>query len=125
LSAFDAERHPWRNVVTRTVNGDPLGHADVLLLALRPGDRVLLASDGLTDLVEESVIAETLASRADDDAVPALVAAALARGGRDNITCALASVVDGPQISSDGMLLGAVRDPGNVVDLAAVRSVSA
>jgi protein phosphatase len=117
--------HPWRNVILRTVNGSSDGEADIMALHLRPGDRILLASDGLTDLVEESVIAETLATRADDDAVPALVAAALGRGGRDKITCALATVVDGPEISADGVLLGAVRDPGNVVDLTAVRSASA
>jgi PPM family protein phosphatase len=125
LHVDDLAAHPWRNVVLRTVNGSADGAPDISALYLRPGDRILLASDGLTDLVEESVIAETLAARADDDAVPALVAAALGRGGRDNITCVLATVVDGPEISADGILLGAVRDPGNVVDLAAVRSVSA
>jgi protein phosphatase len=125
LGEHEVAAHPWRNVVLRTVNGSADGEPDILALSLQPGDRILLASDGLTDLVEESVIAETLATRADDDAVPALVAAALGRGGRDNITCALATVVDGPEISADGILLGAVRDPGNVVDLTAVRSVSA
>lgn len=117
--------HPWRNVVLRTVNGSEDGEPDIVALFLRPGDRILLASDGLTDLVDENVIEETLANRADDDAVPALVAAALARGGRDNITCVLATVVEGPEISADGFLLGAVRDPANVIDIAAVRSVSA
>jgi protein phosphatase len=125
LDERDAAAHPWRNVVLRTVNGSLDGEPDILALYLRPGDRILLASDGLTDLVEESVIAETLVNRPDDDAVPALVAAALGRGGRDNITCALATVVEGPEISADGLLLGAVRDPANVVDLAAVRAASA
>lgn len=125
LDEHDVDRHPWRNVVLRTVNGSADGVPDILALYLEPGDRILLASDGLTDLVDEAVIAETLATRADDDAVPALIAAALARGGRDNVTCVLATVVDGPEISADGLLLGAVRDPANVVDLAAVRSVSA
>src|SRR4051812_17982492 len=117
--------HPWRNVVMRTVNGSHEGVPDILALYLQPGDRILLASDGLTDLVDEAVIEETLATRSDDDAVSGLVAAALGRGGRDNITCVLATVVDGPAISADGILLGAVRDPHNVVDLAAVRSASA
>jgi protein phosphatase len=116
--------HPWRNVVLRTVNGDD-GAPDILTLDLIPGDRVLLASDGLTDLVDELVIAEILAHRSDDDAVGALIAAALGRGGRDNITCVLATVVDGPPISADGILLGAVRDPRNVIDITAVRSASA
>src|SRR4051794_3092940 len=65
LDPDDVAQHPWRNVVTRTVNGSETGVPDLLPLALRPGDRVLLASDGLTDLVDEAVIAETLANRSD------------------------------------------------------------
>lgn len=125
LDPADVAHHPWRNVVTRTVNGSEDGVPDLLPLELRPGDRVLLASDGLTDLVDEAVIAQTLMTRGDDDAVQALVAGALGRGGRDNVTCVLATIVDGPPISADGILLGAVRDPSNVIDLAAVRSASA
>jgi PPM family protein phosphatase len=110
--------------VLRSVNGSQ-GAPDILALHLGPGDRILLASDGLTDLVGEAVIAETLAQRSDDDAVSALVAAALGRGGRDNVTCVVATVVEGPALSADGILLGAVRDPQNVIDLAAVRSATA
>jgi protein phosphatase len=125
LAEQDVEHHPWRNVVLRSVNGSEDTVPDILALQLRPGDRILLASDGLTDLVEETVIAETLVQRADDDAVGALLAAALGRGGRDNVTCLLATVVEGATISADGLLLGAVRDPGNVVDIAAVRAATA
>lgn len=124
IGSLDAAQHPWRNVVLRTVDGTG-GRADLLTLHLAPGDRVLLASDGLTDLVGEDEIADILGRRADDDAVAALIAAALSRGGRDNVTCVLGTVVDGPPISADGMLLGALRDPANVVDLAAIHSDSA
>ena len=125
LDASAAAGHPWRNVVLRTVNGAEDGVPDISALFLRPGDRILLASDGLTDLVGEAEIAELLTGRSDDDAVSDLVAAALGRGGRDNITCVLATVVDGPAISADGMLLGSVRDPANVIDIAAVRAATA
>jgi serine/threonine protein phosphatase PrpC len=125
LDEGGAAVHPWRNVVLRTVNGNVDDEPDILALYLTPGDRILLSSDGLTDLIDESVIAETLAARSDDDAVAALIAAALGRGGKDNITCVLATVVDGPEISADGILLGAVRDPANVIDIAAVRRASA
>jgi len=125
LDEEEAAHHPWRNVVTRTVNGSGDVEPDLLALFLRPGDRILIASDGLTDLVEEAVIAEMLAGRSDDDAVGALVAAALGRGGRDNITCVIGTVVDGPPVNADGFLLGSVRDPANIVDLAAVRAASA
>ncbi len=92
----DVPYHPWRNVVTRSVNGDPAEHGDVTELDLVPGDRVLLASDGLTDLVRERDIAQILTDHADDAAVEHLVDAALAAGGRDNVTCLLATVIDGP-----------------------------
>jgi len=125
LSAEELLEHPWRNVVLRTINGTSGGEPDLIELRLVPGDRILLASDGLTDLVGAVELEHTLATRSDDDAVATLLAAALARGGRDNITCVLGTVIDGPEISADGMLLGAVRVPENIVDPAAVRAESA
>ncbi|HET8558932.1 MAG TPA: protein phosphatase 2C domain-containing protein [Marmoricola sp.] len=120
LDDAEAGGHPWRNVVLRTVNGadEP---ADVTSLDLRPGDRVLLASDGLTDFVSEARIADLLARKPDDDAVGALVAAALGAGGRDNVTCVLATVVEGARLVGDGQRLGAMEDLDNIVDPAAVR----
>jgi protein phosphatase len=117
----DVPYHPWRNVVTRSVNGDLADEGYVTELELVPGDRVLLVSDGLSDLVREAEVETVLSQHPDDAAVEHLLDAALAAGGRDNITCLLATVVDGPAIATDGVLLGAVRDPGNIVDIAAVR----
>lgn len=125
LEPDDVPDHPWRNVVMRTVNGQVDSEPDLTELRLVPGDRILLASDGLTDLVSEEELERTVRNRSDDDAVAALIAGALSRGGRDNITCVLATVVDGPRLNADGRLYGAVRDPANVVDLAAVRAESA
>lgn len=125
LDGGDVAGHPWRNVVLRTVNGSVENTPDLVALHLRVGDRVLLASDGLTDLVPEQVIEETLRRHGDDAALEALLATSLARGGRDNVTCVLGTVVDGPRVGADGVLLGAVRDPGNVIDIAAARSASA
>ncbi|MGO4258622.1 PP2C family protein-serine/threonine phosphatase [Marmoricola sp. RAF53] len=125
LSETAVTEHPWRNVVLRTVNGTVSAEADLVALHLEAGDRVLLVSDGVTDLVGEAQIQTYLDRNGDDAAVDALISAALARGGKDNITCVLATIVDGPPVSADGQLLGAVRDPANVVDLAAVRAASA
>lgn len=122
LDEADVPTHPWRNVVMRSVNGHPEETADVMPLGLQLGDRVLLASDGLTDLVSEAWITEILNRHDDDAALEALIAAALACGGRDNITCVIATVIDGPPVSADGLLLGAVRDVRNIVDASAVRS---
>ena len=50
--------HPWRNVVLRSVDGDPEGGGlDVVRLDVALGDRLLLCSDGLTDLVDDGRIA--------------------------------------------------------------------
>jgi serine/threonine protein phosphatase PrpC len=121
LTEAEAAVHPWRNVVMRSVNGDSDAAPDVIDLDLRAGDRVLMCSDGVTDLVPETRIEQILGRYGDDAAVDALVDAALAEGGRDNITAVLATVVDGPVVSADGVLLGAVRDPANILDPAAVR----
>ncbi|WP_158604436.1 PP2C family protein-serine/threonine phosphatase [Nocardioides mangrovicus] len=123
LDPAEVPFHPWRNVVLRSVNGDPLSVPDVVPLALREGDRVLLASDGLTDLVPEDRIEEILLATADDeDAADALVEAALAAGGHDNVTAVLGTVTEGPAQAPDGLLFGALCDPRNVVDPAAIRS---
>ena len=121
LTEDEASHHPWRHVVTRSVDGSPEELGDVTPLRLREGDRVLLASDGLTDLVPEVRIERLLVGRADGAAASCLVDAALAAGGTDNVTVLLATVVAGPALRSDPQLVGAVSDPHNVVDTAAVR----
>jgi len=125
LQPENVAEHPWRNVVMRTISASRDSEPDLIDLQLSPGDRVLLASDGLTDLIGEAELAEVLATRSDDEAVAALIAGALSRGGRDNVTCVLATIIDGPPVNADGMLLGAVRVPENIVDITAARSESA
>ncbi len=118
LQPADVADHPWRNVVLRTVNGTADGEPDLIDLQLQAQDRVLLASDGLTDLVSEAELEHTVLGRSDDDAVATLIAAALGRGGKDNITCVLGTVVEGASVLTDGTFLGAAIDPANVVDRA-------
>jgi protein phosphatase len=114
--------HPWRNVVLRSLDGDPEGSGlDITRLDVRIGDRLLICSDGLTDLVDDARIAEVLRASDPEEAAAELTASALTAGGRDNITCVVADVIDGPRVVGDGRLLGAVADPRNVVDAAAVR----
>lgn len=118
LEPAEVPMHPWRNVVLRSLHGDPVPHSDqtdVVEIELRPGDRLLLCSDGLTDLVSEPDIAEAL--EVDDPAAAAavLLQGALAAGGNDNVTCLVLDVVDAAPTSAGGELLGAVCDLGNVV----------
>lgn len=121
ISEPEAAVHPWRNVVLRSVNGTVAEPGQITELDLRAGDRVLLASDGLTDLVDDREIASVLARHVDDVAVQALVDAALAAGGVDNVTCLLATVVEGEQRAAEDRLVGAVVDADNIVSSAVVR----
>jgi PPM family protein phosphatase len=75
--------------ITRFV-GDPRGvQPDVFVEALRPGDRILLCSDGLTRHVPDTEIATTVGRTDLDRAATALVELAKSRGGEDNITVVL------------------------------------
>ncbi|WP_244929086.1 protein phosphatase 2C domain-containing protein [Nocardioides sp. W7] len=121
LSPAAARRHPWRNVVLRSVDGDPEGPGlDLTPVPTRVGDRLLLCSDGLTDLVDDDRIAEVL-RLADPLSAAVLTQSALVAGGKDNITCVVLDVVAGPLVVGDGQLLGSLRDVENIVDVGSVR----
>jgi serine/threonine protein phosphatase PrpC len=126
LTPDQISSHPYRNVVLQSVNGDEPVRPALQELDLSLGDRVLLCSDGLTDFVPESEIVAALAvAVADaDDAARALVELALAAGGHDNVTCLVADVRHGPEVRTDGRLLGAMMDPRLVVDPAAIRAAT-
>jgi len=73
---------------------------DTVHLEVAAGDRVLLCSDGLTDMLDDDAIAARVASGAAvDDVCGQLVRDALARGGVDNITVVLVEVTGAPPVS--------------------------
>ena len=122
ITPDEARRHPYRSVVLRSVNAEEVPDPDVFRVDVSPGDRLLLCSDGLTDFVDETEIAALLPGGHPDDAAQPLVDAALAAGGRDNVTCLVSDIEDGPRMSWDGRLLGAMADPCLVVDAAAIHA---
>ena len=124
LAPEQVATHPYRNVVLRSVNGDEPVEPTLRDLDLLVGDRLLLCSDGLTDFVAETDVVQALGSEDPDDAAHALVDLALAAGGRDNVTCLVADLRDGPETRTDGRLLGAMADPSLVVDPAAIRAAT-
>lgn len=82
-----AEEHPMRNVLYRALGQSDDIDVDVYETHLRPGDRLLLCSDGLTRHVKSHEIADVVLS--DDDpevASEALIDLANARGGEDNVS---------------------------------------
>jgi len=94
ISEEQALVHPERHIVTRALGGpDPLA-PDFFSLDLTDGERILLCSDGVTDLVRDTELAELLADSPDPrQAADHVVAAALAAGGIDNATAVVVDVV--------------------------------
>jgi PPM family protein phosphatase len=91
LSPEEADVHPQRSVITRTVGTDPDVDVDTFSVDARPGDVFLLCSDGLTTMVDDSsILAVVQKNRTSlDKAARALVDAANKGGGEDNITIVL------------------------------------
>ena len=99
LTEEQASVHPQRSIITRALGVDSTVEVDVYSLVLQANDRVMLCSDGLTSMVRAGGIAEILRRESDPTAAAnALVDAANAAGGEDNITVvvldALADGVD-------------------------------
>jgi protein phosphatase len=95
LSETEARHHPWRNLVTRALAGAEEPRVERTPLNLEAGDRVLLCSDGLTTPLTNDAIAEILARTPmgrPDELCQALVDAANAAGGPDNITVVVVEV---------------------------------
>jgi protein phosphatase len=87
LTPEQARTHPYSNVITRCVGANSEVTPDVYVGALRPGDRYLLASDGLTGMLEDGDLQAALnAHDGPQDLVDALIVDANHRGGLDNIT---------------------------------------
>ncbi len=88
LTAADAERSPFRHVVTNVLGGTASKlRVELHSLDLQPGDVLLLCSDGLTEMVADDQIAHVLReSSYPQTACERLVAEANNRGGKDNIT---------------------------------------
>jgi serine/threonine protein phosphatase PrpC len=88
-------RHPSRHVLTRHLGKEDCPPADVAWLALKPGDRVLLCTDGLSGMLRDREIGTLLWARREREAVcRLLIDRANNAGGRDNITALIVDVVE-------------------------------
>ncbi|HVF49699.1 MAG TPA: Stp1/IreP family PP2C-type Ser/Thr phosphatase [Pyrinomonadaceae bacterium] len=94
ITPEEARHHSDKNIILRALGTMPTVEADTwdAPLALRAGDRFLICSDGLYDLVRDAEIQQTLNASAPDDACASLISLAKERGGLDNITIAIVSV---------------------------------
>ena len=95
ISADDVSTHPQRSLLLRALDGRSVAEPDLSVHEGQVGDRYLLCSDGLSGVVSDETLRETMAGVEDPDAVTRqLIELALHGGGPDNITCIVADVVD-------------------------------
>jgi len=93
LTPEQARYHPYSNVITRCVGASPDVQPDIYEGEVRLGDLFLVASDGLTGMVDDRRLQMLLMSRAEPDRkVHSLIAEANGRGGLDNITAIVVQV---------------------------------
>ncbi len=110
LTPEQARSHPYSNVITRCVGTNSDVMPDVYLGTVKPGDLFLLASDGLTGMLEDPQLAELMAGeRMPQEQVDDLITEANRHGGLDNITAIIiridsvdAAVGDTTQVTQPG-----------------------
>ncbi|MBR6772385.1 MAG: Stp1/IreP family PP2C-type Ser/Thr phosphatase [Clostridia bacterium] len=90
LTAEEAKHHPSRNYITRAVGTERTINPQFYEVHPQKGDVILLCTDGLSNMVEDSDLAnEVMSGRSPQECVKRLVAMANDRGGPDNITVTL------------------------------------
>ena len=112
LTPEQARSHPYSNVITRCVGANSDVMPDVYLGTVKPGDLFLLASDGLTGMLEDHQLADVLhADRMPQEQVDALVAEANRHGGLDNITAIIVRIdsVEQPEADTTAAMPAATR----------------
>jgi protein phosphatase len=93
LTADEARNHPSGNILVRSIGSVPEVEVDVYHLPVKPGDRLVLCSDGLWGEVPDEEL-ESIMRKNDNpqDACRALVESANGHGGRDNTTLIVVNV---------------------------------
>ncbi len=92
LTEEEAMVHPLKNIITRSMGHDQKLLVDLLKQQYKKGDKFLLCSDGLTNMVDNDSIKEVTQSETPDAASQKLVNMALDAGGLDNITVLIVEV---------------------------------
>lgn len=92
LTPEQARHSHYRNMITRALGHRATVEVDIFTETVRPGDTVVLCTDGLHNLVEDNELASVVTTMPPDEAVQHLINTANERGGNDNITVVVARV---------------------------------
>ena len=89
LSSEEARNHPKKNIITRALGTQSTVNVDYFKVSLVPGDKLLLCSDGLSNMLEERDILSILGMSSNTMALDTLIEASLDAGANDNVTAVL------------------------------------
>ena len=86
ITAEEAKHHPDKNIITRAIGASWDIRVDFFEVDLEPGDKILMCSDGLSNMVDDEKLLDIISNTEIEAAVEALINEAKANGGLDNIT---------------------------------------
>ena len=87
LTKEQAHRHPKKNTITRALGVDETVECDIFLCKLAKGERLLLCTDGLTNLVtDEEILKTAQAHKSPEELCRKLIDQAMEAGATDNVT---------------------------------------
>ena len=101
ITETEARTHPHRNLILKALDGIHDSDPDLFVLEVVPGDRLLVCSDGASGVLDDSRMADILATGTPDYAAVELVRASLEEGSSDNVTCIVADVVSDERAAAD------------------------
>ena len=92
ITREEADRHPYRNIITRALGAGDTVEVDTMSLPKKRGDKFLICSDGLYEYVSDAEMESILLRTPLEEAADQFLAMALEGGGRDNVSVLIAEV---------------------------------
>jgi PPM family protein phosphatase len=112
ITAEEANTHPQRSLLLRALTGHDSIEPTLNLREVRPGDRYLLCSDGLSGVISHETLTEAMHIRDPQNCADRMIELALRGGGPDNVTVIVADVVD-VDFGDDAPIVGGAAGDGS------------
>lgn len=93
ISAAEVKNHKLKNIITRSVGFQNDVDVDIIVRPIKKGDKFVICSDGLTNMVSNDVLLEIVNERGPREACMELIERANLNGGDDNITVIMTEVI--------------------------------
>jgi len=103
ISREEAMIHPRRHMLMRAIGVEEGINIDIIPFSVEIGDRLLLCTDGLSDMLTEMEISDIMQNDNLCQAGDNLIEKALSNGGRDNVTIVLVEITEGEEATADGL----------------------